>query len=224
MLWTVESLRMATAAEDEVGRHVALAELAAWRRQHVELKQVFSHGDSVVSVAFSPDGKTIVTGSGDKTARLWDAATGRSLGLPMEHSDIVRCVAFSPDGKTILTGSADKSARLWDAATGQPIGQPLAHSAYVISVAFSPDGKTILTGSQDRTARLWDAATGQPVGRAHGACGRCPVREVQPGRQDDPHRGIGQDGATVGRRHVPAHRPTHGAFGLLVNSVAFSNT
>ena len=58
-------------------------------------------------MAFSPDGKTVLTGSSDKTARLWDAATGRPLGLPMKHQDLVRAVAFSPDGKTVLTGSAD---------------------------------------------------------------------------------------------------------------------
>ena len=63
MLWTVESLRMAAAAGDEAGRHVALANLSAWRRHLVELKAVFSHGDAVQAVAFSPDGKTILTGS-----------------------------------------------------------------------------------------------------------------------------------------------------------------
>ena len=75
-------------------------------------------------MAFSPDGKTVLTGSSDKTARLWDAATGRPLGLPMTHQDRVSAVAFSPDGKTVLTGSWDKTARLWDAATGQPLGLP----------------------------------------------------------------------------------------------------
>ncbi len=87
MLWTVESLRMATEAGDEAGQHVALANLSAWRRHHVELKGVFSHGERGDGGRFSPDGKTIVTGSDDKTARLWDATTGRPLGQPMEHPD-----------------------------------------------------------------------------------------------------------------------------------------
>jgi len=164
MLWTVESLRMATEAEDAAGRHVALANLAAWRRHHVEPKQVFSHGDEVCAVAFSPDGKTILTGSADKTARLWDAATGRPLGQPMEHSGVVQSVAFSPDGKTILTGGDDKTARFWDAATGRPLGHPMAHLDSVLSVAFRPDGKTILTGSRDKTARLWNTVTRRPIG------------------------------------------------------------
>jgi tetratricopeptide (TPR) repeat protein len=65
-------------------------------------------------VAFSPDGKTVLAGSDDWTARLWDATTGQLLGPPMTHWGPVRAVAFSPDGKTVLTGSWDKTARLWD--------------------------------------------------------------------------------------------------------------
>ena len=130
-------------------------------------------------------------------------------------------MAFSPDGKAVLTGSWDKTARLWDAATGQPIGPPMQHQGRVMAVAFSPDGKAVLTGSEDKTARLWDAATGQPIGLAIAAPGRGLCRGVQPGRQDRPHRQLGQDGAALGRGHRPAHRAAVTHQGE-VSAVAFS--
>jgi WD40 repeat protein len=69
-------------------------------------------------VAFSPDGKQVVSGSGDETVRLWDAATGAALQTLEGHTDYVRSVAFSPDGKQVVSGSDDETVRLWDAATG----------------------------------------------------------------------------------------------------------
>ncbi len=164
MLWTVESLRMATAASDEAGKHVALTNLSAWRRHVTEPKRVFFHDGDVRSVAFSPDGKTILTGSWDKTARLWEIATGKPIGQPLVHPNPIKSSVFRPDGKTILTACWD-AARLWDAATGRPTGEPIAHPSVVMFAAFSPDGKRILTGCSN-VARLWDAATGQPIGQS----------------------------------------------------------
>src|SRR5206468_3339164 len=92
-------------------------------------------------------------------ARLWDAATGRPIGPPLEHRATVTAVAFSPDGRTLVTGSRDRTARLWDAATGRPIGPPLVHQSGVNAVTFSPNGRVVLTGSGDKTARLWGIPT-----------------------------------------------------------------
>ena len=188
MIWTVESMRLAAEAGDVAGRHVALANLTAWRRHHVELKQIFSHELLVTGVAFSPDGKTILTGSDDKTARLWDAASGQPIGKPIQHSSQLSDVAFSPDGKTILTACLDGSARLWDVNTGQLIGQPMKHRNGSLSAAFSPDGKTVLTGCMLGGARLWDSATGRPIGQPVPNLKRRVVRGVQPRRQNHPHR------------------------------------
>ena len=89
-------------------------------------------------MAFSPDGKTVLTGSDDKTARLWDAATGNGSGRPLEHQGAVWAVAFSPDGKSILTGSRDGTARLWDGEVGQPVGRPLDHGSQVVGRGVQP--------------------------------------------------------------------------------------
>ena len=125
------------------------------------------HSSCVNSVAFSPDGSRIVSGSGDKTIRLWDAETGDAIGKPLEgHSSYVNSVAFSPDGSRIVSGSWDKTICLWDAETGDAISKPLeGHSNTVNSVAFSPDGSRIVSGSLDKTIRLWDAETGDAVGK-----------------------------------------------------------
>jgi len=101
------------------------------------------HQDRIVAVAFSPDGKTVVTGSSDKTARLWQTATGKPLVPALQHQDIIVTVAFSPDGKTVLTGSYDKTARLWEAGHGQAARTSLAASRRGCEGGFQP-------GRQDR--------------------------------------------------------------------------
>lgn len=73
----------------------------------------FPHEDNVWSVAFSPDGKSVLTGSLDQTARLWDRATLRPIGGAMQHQGPVMAVAFRPDGKGVLTASGDNTVRLW---------------------------------------------------------------------------------------------------------------
>jgi WD40 repeat protein len=122
--------------------------------------------DTIYSVAFSPDGKTLASGSADGTVQRWNAATGHRDGPPMggQHGHVfisgheVTSVAFSPGGKLLASGGADGSVRLWDVATSQQIGGPLTgHTGPVTSVAFSPDGKTLASGSTDHTVRLWDA-------------------------------------------------------------------
>ena len=126
-----------------------------------KLYMQLGHSSGVNSVVFSPDGAFVLTGSNDKTARLWDVATGREVRRFEGHSDRVRSVAFSPDGRSVLT-SGDSSARLWDAATGRELRRFKGHSTAVTSVAFSPDGRFVLTGSVDN-ARLWDTATGRQL-------------------------------------------------------------
>ncbi len=134
-------------------RNVATGEL---------IGQPFPKG--LLGAAFSPDGSRILTGGNDRIARLWDAATLRSLGELRQHQNTVSAVAFSPDGSQILTGSYDGTTQLWDAATLEPIGEPLIHQSEVKALAYGPHGTRILTGFADGTVRLWDLATLKPIG------------------------------------------------------------
>ena len=165
MLLALEALPDAAAGDDRPYFREAELQLdGAWRGLRERL--FLSHQEAVWSAVFSPDGKRIVTASSDKTARVWDAATGQLIGEPLKgHDEAVYSAAFSPDGQRIVTASQDRTARVWDAETGRPIGEPLrGHDDGVWSAAFSPDGQRIVTASYDRTARVWDAATGQPIG------------------------------------------------------------
>jgi WD40 repeat protein/tRNA A-37 threonylcarbamoyl transferase component Bud32 len=120
------------------------------------------HTESVLAVTFSPDGKIALSGSWEKTVRLWDAATGKPLRPPLQCTEGVRAVAFRPDGQMFVT-VVNRQAQLWEAPTCRPLGPPLAHRDYIHSVAFRPDGKVLATASADRTVRFWDTATGQPL-------------------------------------------------------------
>jgi WD40 repeat protein len=126
------------------------------------------HEGELRAAAFSPDSRVLLTGSTDRTARLWDATTGKALpsrvkATPLWHDAGVTAVAFTLDGKGLLTASNDGKVRLWDTATGKPLGQPLQHDQPVASVAGSPDGRRVLTGAWSSTARLWDVQTGKLI-------------------------------------------------------------
>ena len=121
------------------------------------------HSDIVSSVAFSPDGRFALSGSDDKTLRLWETNTGREIRSFIGHWRPVTCIAFSPDGKFALSGSDDKTIRLWDVETGRSIRSFEKDSFSVSSIAFSPDGRLALSGSSYKTLKLWDVKTGREI-------------------------------------------------------------
>ncbi len=118
------------------------------------------HANSVNSVAWSPDGKYIVSGSEDSTAYVWDATTGDNVFSPHSGGSTIRAVAWSPDGKRIASAGDEGKVQVWDATNGKDVYTYLGHAFRVDAVAWSPDGRRIASGSFDGSIQLWDASTG----------------------------------------------------------------
>jgi WD40 repeat protein/serine/threonine protein kinase len=128
------------------------------------------HAQAVLSVAVSPDGERIASGSQDGIIKIWDAKTGQELRRIPAHKNHVRSIAFSPDGLSLASGSWDETVKIWDAQTGQARRTLKGHHVKVWSVAFSPDGKLLASGAghagvQDSVGevKLWNVVTGQEV-------------------------------------------------------------
>ncbi|WGV26407.1 protein kinase domain-containing protein [Halotia branconii] len=129
------------------------------------LTSLEAHSQSVTSVAFSPDGKTLATASDDKTIKLWNLNTFHEIVTLCGHSHAVKSIAFSPDGQILASGSWDKKVILWDINTNTEIYTLTKHQLQVSSVAFSPQGKLLATASFDRTIHLWQLTTQKSEGQ-----------------------------------------------------------
>ena len=128
-----------------------------------QLRILSGHKRAVTSLAFSADGRRLLSGSQDTMLRLWDVAEGRQLQVFPGHDAEVQGVALSRDGKSALSGSTDKTLALWNVETGKLVRRFTEHTAAVRSVAFSPDGRFVFSGAEDRTVRRWNLETGESL-------------------------------------------------------------
>jgi WD40 repeat protein len=140
------------AASGEDRKTIAIWNTSTYRR----VASFAGHTGTVASIAFSRDGRRLVSASLDQTVRLWDMESGECQAILAGHTGEVFAAVFHPDGTRIASAGRDQTIRLWDVATGQEVARLAGHKSYIKSLAFSPDGQTLVSGSGDGTVRLWD--------------------------------------------------------------------
>jgi RNA polymerase sigma factor (sigma-70 family) len=139
-----------------------------------KIRELKGHGEWVECVAFSADGKLLASGCRDRTARLWDPATGKELRR-LRHGNSVTSLAFSPNAGMLVTGTWDGQITVWDLPAGKESHHWSGHSRAAVScLAFLGDGKTLASGSWDRSIRLWDVANGKQLRILKGHKGPVP--------------------------------------------------
>lgn len=134
------------------------------------------HGGLVLSVAVSPDGHQLVSGSSDGTLRLWDIETGREVRRFQRPKGVSVMAIFSPDSRRVLSGGAEDTVRLWDAATGRELRSFRGGNGEIYTLAFTPDGRRVLSAGVDSSVVVWDVHSGGELCRFTGH--ECPVNSL----------------------------------------------
>jgi WD40 repeat protein len=126
-------------------------------------KTITGHSSYVNTLAISPDGQTLVSGSADKTIKVWNLSTGQEILTLKSHLNPINTLVISPDGQTLVSGSADKTIKIWHLSTGQEVRTLKGHSNPVNSLIISSDWQTLVSGSADKTIKVWNLSTGQEI-------------------------------------------------------------
>lgn len=173
------------------------------------------HSDWVSSLAISPDGKILASGSFDKTIKLWDLSTTQLIHTLSKHTKGVVCIAISPDGKTLASGGWDKTIKLWNLSTGELIGTLKGHTGSVQSLAITADSKTLISGSFDQTIKLWCLERGEFLGNLAEQAGH--ISALALGGDGQTLASGGGDGMITLRQLDPARVETKSTFTLTLN-------
>ena len=173
-----------------------------------------------LGAAVTPDGRTIVSASNDRTLKVWDLATGICKATFEGHAGAVWGVAVTPDGQTLVSASADRTLKVWDLATGKCKATFEGHAGAVWGVAVTPDGQTLVSASDDRTLKVWDLATGICKATFEGHARRCLGSGCHARWPDDRlgFRRQDAEGLGFGNRHMQSHvrRPCRRCRGVAV--------
>ena len=170
------------ATQDLVATADGNGTVSLWTGRGQHVRTLTGHSKSVMSVAFSPDGKLLLSAGLDGKAIVWDFETGEAVAHLVSGSNELAAALFSPDGETIATAptahewaapaAENTIARLWKTATHERILELRGHGAQLAAMAYSPDGESLVTGSADHTARVWDTRTGRQVAALSGHLSR----------------------------------------------------
>jgi eukaryotic-like serine/threonine-protein kinase len=137
---------------------------ATTMRPHTKILLTYQgHTDRATAVAWSPDGKSVASGSLDKTVQVWSAATGKTRLIYRGHTDGILAVGWSPDGRYIASSSLDNTIQVWDASTGAHITTYRGHRLPAQTLSWSPDSREIVSGSLDQTVQVWGVTTGETI-------------------------------------------------------------
>jgi WD40 repeat protein len=155
---------LATCVGPRDEQHGSIGKVYLWSVASRELLRTLDgHTNLIWDVAFSPDGRRLVSASADQTARVWDVKTGRELVRMRDHAQVVQEARFSPDGRRIASTSDDSTVKVWDADTGEVLHTLRGHAVTTAGVAFSRDGRRIASSSLDGTVKIWDATGGEEL-------------------------------------------------------------
>jgi WD40 repeat protein len=221
MLWLTRSLQIVEKQDADLER--VIRSYLAYAPAFVHpLRAILPHEKQIWQMAVSPDGNRVVTGSWDGTARLWDAATGQSLGSSMRHEGKILAVAFSPDGQRIATAGDDGFVLQWDGKTARSLINNLPRLPHVNALAYSNDGKRLATGSSLGVAAIWEADSGQHLSTLTTAeeAGFNGVRAIRFAPQEDvvaiQFNDLNRlfDGKTGEPRHLEPPQPRTTCYGL----------